>query len=262
MSKGNAAEKDPLAEIKADGGFTAILGTVGCIGDSLSSGEQEYKTADGKTGYYDMYEYSWGQFLARKCGVKVYNFSRGGLTAKQFHEYAGYTLAFYPEKACRAYIVALGVNDMHRLGDAYPEGFGDMSDVDFSDFNNNRPTFVGEYVKILQRIQALQPEAKIFLMTIPRDEKSQEKELRDKHAEFIRSLPEFFKNVYVLDLRKYAPVYDEKFQERYFLGGHLNAMGYKFTADMVATYIDFIIRENPQDFKKIALVGTPHWFED
>ncbi len=104
MKKDGAADKNPLAEIKTDGGFTSILGTVGCIGDSLSSGEHEY-LYNGNKGYYDMYEYSWGQFLARKCGLKVYNFSRGGLTAKEFHKYADHTLAFYPDKLCRAYII-------------------------------------------------------------------------------------------------------------------------------------------------------------
>ena len=67
----------PLDCIKPDGGFTAIFRTIACIGDSLSSGEFESLTEDGQRGYHDLFEYSWGQYIARAAGCKVYNFSRG-----------------------------------------------------------------------------------------------------------------------------------------------------------------------------------------
>lgn len=72
----------PLDRIVTDGGFCAIFRSIACIGDSLSSGEFESRNADGTKGYHDCFEYSWGQFIGRSCGSKVYNFSRGGMTAK------------------------------------------------------------------------------------------------------------------------------------------------------------------------------------
>ena len=72
----------PLDRIVTDGGFCSIFRTIACIGDSLSSGEFESKDESGNTRYHDFYDYSWGQFLARSTGSKVYNFSRGGMTAK------------------------------------------------------------------------------------------------------------------------------------------------------------------------------------
>lgn len=80
---GNPDEK-PLDNIVDDGGFAAIFRTIGCIGDSLSSGEFETYDEEGIKGYHDFYEYSWGQFMARTLGNKVYNFSRGGMSAKWF----------------------------------------------------------------------------------------------------------------------------------------------------------------------------------
>ena len=82
---GNPSEK-PLDNLVCDGGFCKIFRTIGCIGDSLSSGEFESKDSEGVVGYHDFYEYSWGQFMARTLGSKVYNFSRGGMTAKEFVE--------------------------------------------------------------------------------------------------------------------------------------------------------------------------------
>lgn len=69
-----------------DGGFCGIFRTIGCIGDSLSSGEHEGTAADGSKTYHDYYEYSWGQYMARNIGAKIYDFSKGGMTAKEYCE--------------------------------------------------------------------------------------------------------------------------------------------------------------------------------
>ena len=55
----------PLDRMVTDGGMCSIFRTIGCIGDSLSSGEFESYSPDGVTGYHDLYEDSWGQFIAR-----------------------------------------------------------------------------------------------------------------------------------------------------------------------------------------------------
>lgn len=62
------------------------------------------------------------------------------------------------------------------------------------------------------------------------------------HRDLLVSLAEKFEFTYVLDFLKYAPIYDEEFRRNYYLGGHLNAAGYKLTADFVMSYIDYIIR--------------------
>ena len=82
--------------------------------------------------------------------------------------------------------------------------------------------------------------------------------LYDRQAELIRTLSTMFENCYVLDFRKYAPVYDEEFHRHFFLGGHLNAAGYRLTALMVESYIDYLVRNNPEDFAQIGFVGTPY----
>ena len=69
-----------------DCGFCGILRTIGCVGDSLSSGEFETIDENGKRHYYDLFDYSWGQFMGRTLGSKVYNFSIGGMSAKQYCE--------------------------------------------------------------------------------------------------------------------------------------------------------------------------------
>lgn len=245
----------PLQNLITDGGFCGIFSSIGCIGDSLSSGELEYRTEDGEKGYWDFYEYSWGQFIAKATGSKVYNFSRGGLTAKTFHAYAEEQKIWTKQKACQAYIIALGVNDILN----HPENeTGTIRDIDFKNPENNKSNFAGEYGKIIQQIKGLQPNAKIFLMTFPKESgRTAEKENAAKeHSALLYDLCEVFENTYVIDLGRYAPVYDELFKKKYFLGGHMNVMGYFVTAQYVMSYIDYIIRNNPEDFVKSGLIGT------
>ena len=243
----------PLDKLIYDGGFCGILRTIGCIGDSLASGEFETNDGQGNKTYHDFYEYSWGQFIARNIGSKVYNFSQGGMTTLTYTDgWADHWGFFRADKLCNAYIIALGQNDIK-----FEEGLGDISDIDLSDWRNNKRTFAGRYAQIIQRLQELSPRSKFFLMTIPRSPDDEQKTaIKDRHREILLEFEKMFPNIYLLDFRKYAPVYDEKFRENFYLGGHMNAAGYLLNARMVETYIDWIIRHNMKDFAQVGFWGT------
>ena len=248
---------NPIKRLSPDGGFTSIFRTIGFIGDSLSSGEHESYKADVGKGYHDYYEYSWGQYIARKCGLTAVNFSIGGLGAISFFTRSNEINNIHDEdKLCQAYVIALGVNDMNNLG-WYKDGFGSIKDVDFSNEENNKESFVGYYVKIIQKLRKISPKCRIFVLTTPKEspESKSQKEKYDKIRDFLLELPKYFEFLYVINLRKYAPIYNKKFKEKYFCGGHMNAMGYKLTADMVATYIDYYIRKYPKDFTQVAFIN-------
>ena len=113
----NNENEKPLDIIVTDGGYCGIFRTIACIGDSLSSGEMESLKEDGTKGYHDYFDYSWGQFIARDAGCEVLNFSRGGMSAKEYCESFAEANNFWsPKKACQAYIIALGVNDISTYG--------------------------------------------------------------------------------------------------------------------------------------------------
>ncbi len=252
----NENEK-PLDKLLDHGGFASIFRTIGCIGDSLSSGEFESLDDKGVKGYHDYYEYSWGQYMARTLGCKVYNFSRGGMTARGYIEYFADSIdAWNQQKACQAYIIALGVNDISQNG----KNLGDISDIDLNDYNNNKETFLGDYARIIQRLKTIQPKAKFFLMTCPIDtgRDDERNEAEEHHSELLYKLAELFDNTYVLDFRKYAGTYDDDFKTKFYLGGHLNPMGYILTSKMVISYIDYIIRHNMEDFAQTGFIGTPY----
>ena len=168
MSTHEDFEDCPLQNIIRDGGMMNIFRTIGCIGDSLASGEFEYWD-NGQKGYWDFYEYSWGKQIERITGISVTNFSRGGMTA--FHMYqeadkqdgpnADIAHLFDPFNLKQGYIIALGVNDLkgkNNLNDLYEGNVGSAkTDICLEDYNKNANTFVGWYAKIIQRIQKMQP---------------------------------------------------------------------------------------------------------
>ena len=174
----------PLSNIIRDGGMMNIFRSVGCVGDSLSSGEFEYD-AGGEKGFWDCYEYSWGKQIERITGIEMTNFSRGGLTAYQLYKEADEKTSpiedinrlFEADNAKQGYIVALGVNDIKgkdNLKNLYGGKIGNAEDIDLDDYNNNAHTFVGAYAKIIQRLKMIQPRAKFFLVTMPSDNGSEE----------------------------------------------------------------------------------------
>ena len=242
----------PLDRIVTDGGFCAIFRTIACIGDSLSSGEFETVAANGSRGYHDMYEYSWGQYIARKNGLTAYNFSKGGMTAKWYINSFANEKGFWDEdKACQAYVIALGVNDL--LGQNMPIGTKD--DITVSELTHESP-FISYYAEIVRRYKEISPDAKFFFVTFPNEGERTDKVKFEGMVDAMYALAEHFDNSYVIDLYKYGPVYDDEFREKYFLHGHMNPMGYIFTANLIDSYIDYIIRKNPDDFKEVGFIGT------
>ena len=245
--------EQPLDQFPENGGFAAIFRTIACVGDSLSSGEFESIDSEGKTHCHDLFEHSWGQYMARAMGSKVYNFSRGGMTAKVYNETFGEEKGFWdPALAADAYVMALGVNDiLNRRWE-----LGTPADIR-EDWRENADTFAGHYGALIQRYKEIQPKAKFFLMTManyPTDHKHFNNV--ERHAALLHELAELFPNTYVLDIRRHGPVHDLAFKEKFYMGGHLNPMGYLLMGRITMAYIDYIIRHDPQSFKEVGFIGT------
>ena len=244
--------ENPLDRLVNGYSNTAIFRTIGFVGDSMSSGEFESRNDKGEPGYHDMFEYSWGQFIARQNGLKAYNFSKGGMTAREYVEsFADANRFWDPAKACQAYVIALGVNDVHRM----EVPVGSIDDVDFEDWRNNKPTFTGYYATIVARLKAIQPRAKFFFVTVPGGNEDHNR-LFQPVADFLHTLAERIDGAYVIDLMKYGPAHDDEMRDYFYLYGHMNPQGYLLIARLVDSYIDYIIRHNPKDFEMVPFIGT------
>lgn len=243
----------PLDRMVSDGGMCAVFRKICCIGDSLSSGEFESVKEDGSKDYHDLYEYSWGQYIARNTGTTVLNFSKGGLTAKEYCDSFADKNGFWDtDKLAQAYIVALGYNDLFGL----KMNVGALDDVCFDDYEKNAETFAGYYCRIIQRLKSMRPDAKFFLVSMPKTEDEETNAQKEEHNRLLHSIAKEFDNTYVIDLYTYCPVHDEAFRERFYMGGHMTPAGYIYTAKVIESYVDYIIRHNYKDFKETAFIGT------
>jgi len=133
---------------------------------------------------------------------------------------------------------------------------GTTDDINKDDWRQNKPTFLGYYGAIISRYKEISPDAKFFFVTFPKETWRAGDPKTENVSKALYSLAEFFDNSYVIDLYKYGPVYDDRFYEKFCLYGHMNPMGYIFTANIIDSYIDYIIRKNPEDFKNTAFINT------
>lgn len=243
---GNAT--NPLAYVRRDAGFLSLFHTVGCIGDSLASGECAYKSG-GTTHYVDLYPFSWGQCLARLTGNTYYNFSQGGLSSRTWLTSQHCTDCFDGNHNCDAYFIGLGQNDKNN---SIP--VGTTADINLSDYTQNADTYCGNMGQIIQRLQILQPKAPIFVFIDPNTPSGDQ-----AYNAVIPDIVELFDNVWIIDLKTYG---ETLFTDRtniigsQYRGGHYSALGYQEIAFVIATYTDWIIRHNLSDFSQVEFIGT------
>lgn len=246
-------DEKPLDKFVDGYSHTSVFRRIAFIGDSLSSGEFETRDENGNAGYHDLYEYSWAQYIARKNGLKAYNFSRGGMTAKWYMESFAKENGFWDkDKACQAYVIALGVNDIYNQN----MEIGSVADLDAENYENNKPTFAGYYAQIISRYKEISPDAKFFFVTFPKSDRSELDGKTQGTIKLLYDLAGYFDHSYVIDLYEYGPIYDEQFRERFYLYGHLNPSGYILTAKLIDSYMDYIVRHHPSDFKTAAFINT------
>ena len=222
----------------------------GIIGDSLASGAEK-DPYDSNTWKFPV-ETRWGQYLKQDSGREVKYFSEGGLTTRTwFSSSNGYPLAEQSTNFCQCYLIGLGENDVNRLGADY---LGSISDINDSNPDANGDTYYGNYGKIIQKMKALVPNARFFLMTNPYDETG----LRLQYNDAVREIANHFENCYLLDLAKdYASEYNQPgFIASSRIGGHYDASAYLYMGKLIARSMNKVIFNNGSDFYGMWFIPT------
>ena len=256
--KEGASTDQPLASIKESMGLLPMFENWGFIGDSLSSGFINVPNVGGVSPLVDttetigrnIYPISWGQIICKMCGSKGANYSVGGATTRSWLSYfGGMTPANvgYSDGAKGAdfsvkrdvYTIMLATNDAGQGNIPV----GDIStDVDLQDYHNNADTYAGNYARIISMIKELVPSAKVFCI-IPYKAWSINAE-QGGYNDVVRQLVTMFDKTYLIDLYTYGGNLDTD----YLYSSHSTTQGCVYTAYVIANYIDYIIRKNPQDF--------------
>lgn len=243
--------ENPLEYLRETPGYLSVFLHVGCIGDSLASGEAVYMKSDGTTGGLDKFDFSWGQYLARMTGNTYYNWSKGGLRCDTFLSSSLATECFDGEHLCEAYIIGLGQNEKNK---SYTIGTAD--DIDLDDYSNNADSYYGNYGKIISKIKEVQPKAKIFILTDPLSSVESA-----GYNDAVREIATLFDSVYLVDLYTYgSSLYTSTLMKAHKRGGHYDAVGYYLCAMVIATYIDWLIKKYPEEFREVEFIGTDYYY--
>lgn len=249
--------ENPLYHVNKTPGFSEIFQSTGFITDSFGSGVMEYNAGANQA---TMYEYSWGQRILKATGNEGYNFGQGGQTAKGWN--AGVSAREWggaQTNIKKTYIISLGINDEYNYRTSKPGSYpaGNVATDIQPNWVDNSDTFAGHLGGMIQRLKSIQPKAKIFVTTVHRKGDSSDA-LVNVFNQVIRDMPTKFTNVYIVDIYTYAPVFNTTFRAKYWLGNHMTAVGYQYYAYLIMTYIDWIVRTYPTDFKQEQFVGTPY----
>lgn len=215
-------KEEPLADI-------SMFSSIGVIGDSYASGELVF---DGN--YVDHYEISWGQILGRKNGIKVTNFSKGGLTTQTWLTNEHGLSLLNSSDICDLYILALGINDYSRGKEAY---LGTTSDI-----SAQSDTFYGNYSKIINAIKSKAPGSKIVISTI-----AYKSDLTDKYNDAIRKLATHF-GIPVIDQQS-EPFFSSDYYLNHMQGGHPTGPVYSGMAKAIQNLIEQSMSDNLSYFE-------------
>lgn len=215
---------------------------VGIIGDSLASGVT-YKSNGTATTNYDK---AWWQVLKRDSGAEYLYFAQGGMHTRSWHTNPiGWEKANTPGNECCAYIIGLAVNDQYQFGSAY---VGTIADIHDEDYTQNADSYFGNYGKIIQKLTLKIPNAKFFLLSVPRNTGDY-----PVYNEAIREMAAHFSNCYLVDLER---DYIEKYQSGYikeheFGGSHYSASAYQVMGRILEEAISKVMVDHALDFRYI-----------
>lgn len=196
-----------------------------------------------------MYEYSWPAVLERLTGTVYHNYSRGGMTAREFYESWADKNDFWQWN--QAYIIALGNNDVFVCG--HP--VGNVEDIHPEEPESNPDTFFGNIGRIVSKLKRMEKDARIFLVSMQRRGEEAGDPVICGIADEMKKMCRLFSFTYLIDMAHDGPVYDEEMRKTFALGFHPNAMGYYSYGLMVGNYIDYLIRKNPEDFFEVPFIG-------
>ena len=211
-----------------------IFRKVVCCGDSYTSGHVKLSDSDIISTNEN---YAWPHYMELKTGNKWYNCGCSGCTVLTWliHE-RGLPAAKKIGKS-QAYVIGLGINDSFHVEVGSPEDIG-----------TDNQTYYGGMSKIIKELNAISPDAFIFLNTWP------DAPANSPYNEAIRYIAQMYKENYhthCIDLEQYKTLYKNDLLRADYIGGHYTAIGYSIFAELYAHILSTYIMDNISYFQAV-----------
>lgn len=221
----------------------SIFARVCCCGDSYTSGH--ISTTEGGT--TDVNEnFAWPSFMTRLTGNEYINCGRSGANVLTWQtDPRGLPKAKTTGKV-QAYLVGLGLNDIATGTTRYVE-LGTSDDI-----GTSAQTYYGGMSKIVRELNAISPDAMIFIQTMPNASG-----LKVSYNEAIRTIVAEYSDMYhvhLLDLDEYSHMYQNSSLKNDSVGGHYTAIGYQQFAEILRVVWSEYINNNISKFQNVHLI--------
>ena len=183
----------------------AMFSNFGVIGDSYASG---YVSSPKGNGGYHM---SWGQILARMCGNRCSNYSKGGVSTRTWLTDENCYPKLLQSEPEQLYFLCLGLNDSHT--DVTGVSVGNITDITNNNIENYPDTYYGNYGKIIEKVLIHAPNAKLIMCTIANKE--------ERYIPYINAQIEIAKHYNIpLIIQKDDPFFSSEYYQNYRKDNH------------------------------------------
>jgi len=219
-----------------------IFKRVCCCGDSYTSGHMSVNGLAAIT----KEDFAWPHYMATLTGNEWINCGVSGANVLTWQtKDRGLPKAKASGKV-QAYVIGLMLNDTASGTDRYVP-IGSASDI-----GTSAQTYYGGMSAIVRQLNAISPDAKIFIQTCPRGESKfapYNKAVRDIVASYKSTYP-----VHCLDLAEYADLYETKTVRDDEIGGHFTAIGYEQFSEILAVIMSDYINTHISEFQNVAFI--------
>lgn len=219
-----------------------IFKKVVCCGDSYTSG---HIVDSNNVAHPTNEDYAFPHYMATLTGNEWINCGSSGASSKTWLTSSrGLAKAISSGKS-QAYIVGLMINDQSN-SDRHVN-VGTQADI-----GTNADSYYGYYSKIIRELNAISPDAKIFIETCPNSASSYV-----LYNQAVRDIYEAYKDTYpvhLLDLYAYKDLYNNVTLTNDLVGGHYTALGYEQFAEILNYILSNYINDNIDDFQDVAFI--------
>lgn len=222
-----------------------IFKKVVCIGDSYTSGHIQTPDDEEPSGTNE--QYAWPKFMEHLTGNTYVNCGISGATTVTWQTGARGLPKAQSTGRVQAYVIGLMINDSVDTSTKYvPVGT-------ISDIGTNNNTYYAQMSKIVREINAISPQAKIFINTCPQEITAGLTRFVP-YNQAVRDIVEYYKNTYpvhCIDLVDYADLYMVPSITDDSTHLHYTALGYEQFAEIYAYILSEYIDNHVSDFQNV-----------
>lgn len=208
------------------------------IGDSLACGYTVVGDVNVNSATARPTGNNWPGYLQLRTGRTFTNIAIGGTTAKDWRN----THISTADIETDCYLIGMGVNDL-RQGLA----IGTSADI-ATNFTDNANSYYGNFDFLIRQVKKYNPNAHIFVFTIPRSEGS----TVENYNTAIRYVASIYENVHCIDLYNLYPTeYTEGIIANSFINGHYYPLVYNYMSKMIEKAICDYMYANHELFQEV-----------